>query len=148
MKSVNKLAFRKLKSNKFILIGLSLIVIIGVAFFVILFTISTRYGETTEQYFIEYAYADCTFYGSFDDGDLSSVKLQPGITSAEGRYVKDYRKGEVTFRAISLTENINKPYFYSGEMPSGKAECLILKKNADAMNIKIGDIITLKKRKV
>lgn len=143
VKSSSKLALRKFTKNKFLLMGLSLLVIIGVAFFVLLFTISTRYGETTEQYFLEYAYADCTFYGSFDSDNLNLVKQQPGITLAESRYVKDYRNGDITFRAISLTENINKPYIYTGEMPANQTQCLILKKNADAMNIKLGDTVTI-----
>ncbi|MDR0324506.1 MAG: hypothetical protein LBI19_00235, partial [Oscillospiraceae bacterium] len=89
MKSGLRLVFRKIRSHIPQLAGLVLLLIVGVCFYITLFTIVLRYEETAEQYFIEHSYADVTFYGAFSDESVRLLLQTDGIVSAEGRTVRD-----------------------------------------------------------
>jgi putative ABC transport system permease protein len=127
------------------LLGLILLLIVGVCFYITLFTIVHRYEETAERYFIDNAYADATFYGAFNAESVLILSEADGVKSAQGRNIRDFRnqENELIFRAVSLTGGINIPYIYEGRLPENKDECVLLKRNADAMNFVIGDSITL-----
>jgi putative ABC transport system permease protein len=119
------------------LLGLVLLLAVGVCFFITLFTIAWQLEETAEQYIFEHAYADVTFYGQFTDESVRLLSEQDGVRLAAGRNVRDFRQGgelERVFRVISLTDGINIPYIYEGRLPENANECVILKRNADAMN--------------
>ena len=148
MKSVLRLIMRKIQSHYPQLLGLLLLLAIGVAFFITLFSIALRYEETTEQFFIDHAYADVTFYGTFNDGNVRAVSELDGAVLARGRAVRDFREGEQVFRVISLTDGINIPYLYEGRMPQGETEGLILRRNACAMEISVGDTLHIRDRYV
>jgi putative ABC transport system permease protein len=135
------LSQRKARSHVAQFVCLILLLAVGICFFITLFTISMRYEETAEQYVIDYGYADTTFYGAFNDESAAQLKTQSGVTQAEGRVVTDFREGDITFRAVSLTDTINAPYLYEGRMPETSGECLLLKRNADAMGISTGGVI-------
>ena len=148
MKSVLRLIFRKIQSHYPQLLGLMLLLAIGVAFFITLFSIALRYEETTEQFFIDQAYADVTFYGAFTDESVTAISELNGVLLVQGRTVRDFRERERVFRVISLTDGINIPYLYDGRMPSNETEGLILRRNAYAMGISIGDILHIRDRYV
>ena len=101
MKSSLRLITRKIRLHIPQLAGLMLLLVVGVCFFVTLFTIVLRYEETAEQYFIDYSYADVTFYGSFNDENVRILSEQYGVLSAQGRMVRDFREGERIYRVIS-----------------------------------------------
>ena len=61
----------------------------------------------------------------------------------QGRMVRDFCEGEQIYRVISLTDGINIPYLYGGRLPENEAECILLRRNANALNLIIGDSITL-----
>jgi putative ABC transport system permease protein len=138
-RSIYKLIFRKMRGHLSQLLGMGLLVIVGVAFFITLTTIYRSYEENAEHLFKTQNYAEVTFYGSFADSDVEKVLEQGGIDQAQGRFVQDYKDGEVTLRVISLTNSINDPYLYEGTFPQTSVECLILKKHAVARQIEIGD---------
>jgi putative ABC transport system permease protein len=143
-KSTIKLLFRKIKKNLPQLICVALLITIGAGFFVTLSTIETKYEEATEQYFIDNKYADITYYGDFDETQVNSLNNYDKITLAEGRFVTDYRtESDSVIRVISLTNGVNIPYIYEGEMPVDNTQCLIVKRNAKALNKSIGDTITV-----
>lgn len=140
-----RLLTRKTRSHIPQLMGLMLLLMVGVCFFITLFTIVQRYEETAEQYFVDNAYADVTFYGAFDDESVKTISEQQGTILAGGRVVRDFRVGDMVFRAISLTDGLNTPYIYDGRMPEIDNECVLLRRNAVAMGLSIGDTITLGK---
>ena len=146
MKSAFRLARKKAKVHIPQFLGLMLLLIVGVCFYITLSTIVLRYEETAEQYFIDNAYADVTFSGAFDDDSVSLLGGSEGIISAQGRTVRDYREGERIFRVISLTDGVNVPYLYDGRFPSDETECIILKRNADSMGFSVGDKLNLGER--
>ncbi|MDR0896376.1 MAG: ABC transporter permease [Oscillospiraceae bacterium] len=138
-----RLSRRKTRTHIPQVLGLILLLMVGVCFFITLFTIVERYVETAEAYFDEYHYADMTFYGAFDDGSIEAVSGQPGAKAASGRMVRDYRAGERVFRVISLSEGLNLPYLYEGRLPQAADECLLLRRNATAMQLAIGDTLAI-----
>ena len=79
-----RLVLRKIRLHIPQLMGLMLLLVVGVCFFVTLFTIVLRYEETAEQYFIDHAYADVTFYGSFNDESVRVLAGQRGVHAAHG----------------------------------------------------------------
>lgn len=125
------------------LFGIMIIIAIGVCFLVTLYTIVLRFEETANQYFIDHAYANVTFYGAFDDESVSIISEFDGVLLAQGRRVHDFRENEKILRAISLTDDINILYLYSGRKPQDDMEGAILKRNAEAMSISIGDELTI-----
>jgi len=148
MKSTLRLIYRKIQSHVPQLLGLMLLLVIGVGFFITLSGIALRSEEVAEQYFIEQAYADVTFYGTFNDENVRAISELDGIILAQGRTVQDFREGEQIFRIISLTDGINIPFIYDGRTPLNETEGLILKSNAYAMGIAIGDTLNIRDRYV
>jgi len=143
MKSGIRLINRKIRSHIPQLLGLILLLTIGVCFFITPMTIALRYEETAEQFLSDYVYADVTLYGSFNDEYVESISENSGIRSVQGRTVRDVRYGERIIRVVSLTEGINNLHIYDGRIPSNETECIILKRNAEAMGFSIGDNLTL-----
>ncbi|MCL2809529.1 MAG: ABC transporter permease, partial [Treponema sp.] len=148
-----RLVQRKIKRHIPQLLGLVLLLIVGVCFFITLFTIVLRFEETAEQYFIDNSYADITFYGTFNEEDVKELSNLDGVLSAQGRTVRDFREGgryaifstvrnECIYRAITLTD-INIPYIYEGRMPTNETECILLRRNARALGFSIGDKLRL-----
>lgn len=142
-KSALRLICKKIRSNMPQLLGLIVLLTVGAAFFITLFTITLRYEETAEQFFIEHAYADITIHGVFDDEGVRRISETDGVLLARGRNVRDFREGEQIFRAISLTDGINTPLIYEGRLPHSESETVILRRNADAMGLLVGDSITI-----
>ncbi|MCL2696878.1 MAG: FtsX-like permease family protein [Oscillospiraceae bacterium] len=138
-----RITARKMRVHVPQLLGLVLLLAVGVCFFITLFTIMLRYEETAEQYMNDYAYADVTFYGIFDDESVRVLSETDGVYAARGRSVRDFRvpEDERIFRAVSLMDGINLPYFYQGRPPENAGECILLKRNADAMKLGIGDTV-------
>ncbi|MCL2018912.1 MAG: ABC transporter permease [Oscillospiraceae bacterium] len=138
------IAVRKMRSHIPQLLGLILLLTVGVCFFITLFTIVFRYEETAEKYISDYDYADVTFYGRFNDESVKALRERGVI--AEGRTVQDFRdlgENALIFRAVSLTNNVNIPYIYEGVLPENSDECLLLKRNAAALGIAVGDMVTI-----
>ena len=137
------LLFAKVKSNIPQIIGLVFLILIGVSFYITLFSIVDRYEETAEQYFNDHSYADLTLYGLFNKESIDQLMELDGIKLAQGRFVYDYRENERVYRAISLTNIINTPYIYEGRFPSNDTEILILKRSATAMSLALDDTIII-----
>jgi putative ABC transport system permease protein len=140
-KTMIRLMFRKMRHQLPQLIGMGLLVLIGAAFFVTLYTIYLSYDEHANQLFTSQGYADVTYYGSFDGNDVTTVEAKDGIRKAHGRIVQDFREKDVTLRVISLTDGINMPYIYNGILPKASNECAVIKKHAEARDIGLGDTI-------
>ena len=142
-KSVLRLERRKTLSLMVQLIGLFVLLVVGSGFYITLFTISERYEQTAEQFFKDQAYADFTLYGNFSEKSVELAEGQDGVKLARGRTVRDYHESDGTLRAISLTDGVNIPYLYEGRLPRDSSECLMLRRNAEAMGYAIGDKLTL-----
>ncbi len=142
-KSIFRLIFRKLHHHLPQLIGMALLVLVGAAFFVTLYTIYLSYDDRANQLFETQGYADVTYYGSFDSNDVVVVAEKSGIRQTQGRNVQDIRDGDITLRVVSLTDGINTPYLYEGVLPTNPNECAVLSKHAQARGIGIGDIMTV-----
>ncbi len=138
-KSIFRLTLKKIRGHLPQLLGMGLLVVIGVAFFVTLYTIFLSYEYNAEQLFTDQNYADVTFYGYFDESDVEKILALKEIKTAQGRRVQDFKDGDITLRVISLTNGINTPYIYEGRLPQAPDECLLLKKYAQAKDIKQGD---------
>jgi len=143
MKSTFRLILRKTLSHIPQLVGLVLLLAVGVCFFITLFTIVRRFEETAERYFVDQAYADATLYGTFDAGSVRRLSEIDGVFLARGRNVRDFRDEERILRAISLTDGVNVPFLYEGRMPESETECVLLRRNALAMGLGMGDCLTL-----
>ncbi|MCL1788261.1 MAG: ABC transporter permease, partial [Defluviitaleaceae bacterium] len=142
-KSMFRLVCKKSKSNAPQLLGLMLLLVVGVGFYITLFTITWGYENAAKQYLIDHAYADVTIHGAFDYEHVRMVSELEGIVLAQGRNVRDFREGEQIFRIISLTNGINIPFIYEGRRPYNAHEMMILKRNAQAMGLSLGDSLTL-----
>ncbi len=148
MKTRIKLSLRKVRHHIPQFVGLMLLIFIGSLFFVTVFTLKLQYERGTEEYFEENAYADITYYGMFSDREVTLLYDQADISSAEGRIVEDIRRGDAIFRIITTTTAMNKLHLYDGALPQGRSDGVILKRNADAMGIAIGDTLTLGNQKI
>lgn len=147
-KSIFRLIFRKLRRHLPQLIGMTLLVLVGTAFFVTLYTIYLSYEDHANELFQTQGYADVTFYGEFDSDDVAVVEEEASIQQVQGRNVMDFRDGDITLRAITLTEGINTPYLYEGVLPVNSNECAVLNKHAQARNINFGDKMTVDGREL
>jgi len=148
MKSSSRLIFRKMRNFIPQMLGIILLLTVGVVFFVTLFTIVTRYEETAERFIQENSYADVTFYGAFNYEDVRLLAELDSVLLAEGRVVRDFRNDEQIIRAISLTEEINTLHLYDGRLPINEIEGVLLKQNAKAMNLTVGDAIVVGNREL
>lgn len=150
MKTENKLLLRKIKKQLPQLFSAVLIIAIGVGFFVTLKTVLYQYQKMSEKYFEDYVLADYTVYGiKFDKSHVEKVSAIEGVKTVQGRFVSDFRSGDATLRVVSTTlkDNlINKPYMFEGRFIENDNECLILRKYADAHDLKINDSVELKIR--
>jgi len=146
MRMFFRLMFRKMSHNLPQLIGIGLLVMVGTAFFVTLYTIYLSYDDHANELFRNQGYADVSYYGSFDGDDVAAVTARPGIRKAQGRFVRDFRDGDVTLRTVSLTDGINMPYLYEGVMPETSNECAVLNKHARARGIGVGDTMMVNGR--
>ena len=142
-KSTFRLIRRKTKNNIPQLLGLVLLLAVGVGFFITLFTITLRYEVTAEQFLADHAYADITVHGRFSNESVRLVSQIEGVVLAQGRNVRDFREDEQIFRAISLTDDINTPFIYDGRLPLNESEIVILRRNANAMGLSLGDNLAL-----
>jgi putative ABC transport system permease protein len=145
-KTVTRLTIRKMRGHLAQLVGMALLVLVGSAFFVTLYTIYLSYDGNASAFFKSQGYADVTFYGSFDAGDVREAAQAEGVREARGRAVRDFRDGDITLRAVALTGGINAPYLYEGTFPSEAGECALIKKHAEARGIKVGDTLTVSGR--
>lgn len=148
MTSSSRLALRKMRLYLPQLTGIILLLAVGVAFFVTIFTIVWRYEETAEEFFANHNYADVTFYGSFHDEDVRSLSALDGLVVSAGRVVRDFRNDEQIIRAISLTEEINTLLLYDGSLPSNELEAVLLQQNANAMGLAVGDTVVVGTREL
>ncbi len=142
-RTVLRLAIRKIRGHLPQLLGMGILIVIGVTFFVTLYTIYLCYRQKAEALFLTQNYAGVTFYGSFSEEEVEKVRAQEGIDNALGRRVQDYKEGDVTLRIISLTQGINIPYLYEGSLPENAQECALIKKYARAKGIQVGDTVTV-----
>lgn len=138
-----KLAMRKIKGHLTQFICTMFLVAIGIAFFVTLYTIYYRYNQQTEALFADYHYADVTYYGSFDVDDIAAISETGDVEAVALRKVQDIENDGIIYRIVTLTEEINEPYYYQGQAPVGLFECLIVNQAAQAMGYELGDVITL-----
>ncbi len=145
---IRKLITRQLLRRAAHHIGLVVLLGVGIGFFLTAFTITVRYEESAEEYFTGQHLADVTLYGSFDDQDVRRLSQMAGVTAAEGRIVADYRLGERVFRTTSLTDGINLPFVYEGRLPTEPTEGALLKRNAEAMGLAVGDTIGLEPNRI
>lgn len=141
-----KLILRKIKGHLPQFISTTLLVMIGTAFFVTLYTIYYSYNNKAEELFDKNNYADITYYGNFRQEDIDEIIGNEGIESAALRKVQDIESDGVTYRIITLTEGINDPYFYQGELPKFPSECLIINNSAKAKGYKPGDVIKISEK--
>jgi len=148
MKASARLTLRKMRLYIPQLLGIILLLTVGVGFFVTLFTIVIAYEETAEQFIEDHNYADVTFYGSFNYEDVELLAEFDGVLFSVGRVSRDYRNDEKIIRAISLTDEINTLYLYDGRFPNDEMECILLKQNANAMGLAVGDAIVVGNREL
>lgn len=137
---------RKIKGHLPGYLGIALLITVGVAFFITLFTIAFRYEQAAESYLQDFRYPDVTVYGKFTQEDVSKIRALNGIDMAKGRHVKDYRDGEIIYRVISFTEEMNLPWYYGGTVPQNTGECLILQRNAAALGLQQKDTLQVNGR--
>jgi len=147
-RSMFRLLFRKMRHHLPQLTGMGLLVMVGTAFFVTLYTIYLSYDDHANRLFRNQHYADVTFYGSFDDNDVAAVTAHENIRLARGRFVRDFREGDVTLRAISLTDGVNTLYLYEGMIPAASDECAVISRHAQARGIELGDTILVDGREL
>lgn len=143
-----RLMFRKMRRQLPHLTGICLLVLVGAAFFVTLYTVYLSYDQHANQLFESQGYADVTYYGIFHEDDVAKIKSQPGIRQAQGRAVRDFQEGDMTLRVVSLTDGINMPYLYEGKIPAVPNECAVIRRHAEARDIGLGDAITVDGRRL
>lgn len=111
--------------DKFLL--LSLIIMIGVAFFVGITSSYLMMDYSVQQYEEKSNLRDIVVYSSlgFEDTDITSLKEQLPDTIIEGAYFKDvYIDGQI-FRLNSIQEKLNQVTLLEGRMPETSSEILM-----------------------
>lgn len=144
MNKQQKLMFRKTKKNLPQLLGMGILILVGVCFFLTMFTLKERYQERAEAYFHTNKYADFTAYGSFSKDQVKELNKNENVQIAAGRRVSSVRKDGLFLQLIEITGEVNALHIYDGVLPKNKEETAILKRFAEAHGLQVGDQIEVK----
>ncbi len=138
---------RMLKKNLGRFTLLTLIVALGVSFYVGIKSTPLIMGYSIDKYNDEYKLMDLTVYSAygFNDDDIDAIKNIDGVSNAYGNNFLDVltvRDGtKVVARIHSLSSDVNLIKLIEGRMPINSNECVVEEKQLLTSGFKIGDII-------
>ena len=146
----NRDTFRLIKRTKKRFLTLFVIVIIGVAFMIGLFSSSPYLQYSVDAYDREYNLMDVQLYSSygFCDEDIEAIKDTRGVKDAEGTHFVDVfaTTGDEHVFVTRLQEadlDINQTKLIEGRLPKKPNEALVINALYET-RFKIGDKVTVK----
>ncbi len=148
MKKIDAKVLRNLKEHKGQYIAITLLITIGITIFLAFDLAVYNLRDTVDTYYEDYSLSDLYVYGlNLENAEekissLNDVQESELRGVYEGKAVFDEDTAKLKF--ISVTEDINKVYVESGDINIGKDEILLFKRFADAREINVGDLLTIR----
>ncbi len=156
-KNIFKDTFREIKNNKKKFISLSLIILIGVGFYVGLKSTSYDMLKTAKDYYKETNLMDIKLasMAGFSDNEVSTIKSIKNVDEVMGVKTTDANikidSKSYVIKAININKNIdtnskdyiNKLVLTKGKYPTTINEGLVEEKLLNDTSLKIGSLITL-----
>ncbi|MCI6271761.1 MAG: FtsX-like permease family protein [Erysipelotrichaceae bacterium] len=129
--------------DKFVL--LSLIVAIGVAFFVGVKSSSPIMANSINYYNKNFKLMDITIFSpyGFDDNDINSIKGISGISGVYGKNFIDAFVGNKVIRVHDISSDVNNVKVVAGRLPNNINECVVEEGQIIFDGFKINDVINL-----
>ena len=140
-------ALRSIKKQKISFISIVLMLVLGVSVFIGADFGALSIKDALSEYFVESSYRDIEVISPLllNDDDLTRIKSIEGVQEVEGNYQVPVEVSvgniSVDVRVVSNSALFNKVNLVEGNIPWEDDECLVEKKLADKLNLKIGDII-------
>lgn len=148
-KTLRKELLREIRSSSNRFLSIFVMVALGVMFLVGLRSAAPDMRNTSDHYFDASQLYDLQILSTLGltEGDIAAFSRTEGVEAAEGGWSVDamLSLGEVqkVVKAMSLSENFDIPVVLEGRLPERAAECAIDRKLQTAMEIGIGDTVTL-----
>ena len=100
------------------------------------------------RYYEKYNQADVVINSTklLSDEDVKKIKEVPGVEDVETCWKIDgYIKMDemINVKVVSLTNNISKVNLISGRLPENNTECVVQEDDAKAMDLELGDTVTI-----
>ncbi|MDR1329414.1 MAG: ABC transporter permease [Oscillospiraceae bacterium] len=135
---------RDIKAAKGQYIAITLVVALGVAFYVGLASASSSVRANVDAFYEEQKLADLwAVFPSADDSVIEQIRALPDVLAADGRFtgVASFGESEFAVRSLPETPSVNIPAVKSGRLPIGAGECNIDGEYADANGLSAGDML-------
>ena len=150
MKKINVKSFRDLFQNKFQLLAVMIVVILGSMLYIGFSSTADIEEDYINNYYEEYNLPDLwVYYQSISEEQAEKIKDVNGVKDILLRYQDrftvdsfDYQS-ELSLMTYNSESNISTPYIVSGSLPSDTYDIVIDKEYAEANDIKKGDKIKI-----
>ena len=150
MKKLYIKSFRDLLKNKFQLLAVMIVVILGSMLFIGFSSTADIEKDYIDKYYSESNLPDLwLYYQSISKEKANELKEIDGVkdilTRYENRFCVDSfeYQSELTLMSLDKSSDISNPYIVSGKLPSDNHDIAIDKEYAKANNIKLGDKIVI-----
>ena len=137
--------FREIRRTKKRFLSLLIMNLLAVGFLAGLRMTAPDMQKTVDEYYDRQHLMDVRIVSSLGltDEDLEAVSKLEGVEAAEGSHSFDGRVRDETVTVFSLPRQINRLDLLEGRMPEAPTECVTEQKIADALDVGIGDTITI-----
>ena len=139
--------FRDVRTAKGQYIAITLVILLGVAFYCGVMSASSGVGANMDDFYENQKLADFWVkVPNAEDEVLEQIRELLNIEAADKRATFTGISGEREFIIHTLTENpgVNIPFIESGRFPENSGECIVDRGYAAVHDIKIGDILHIK----
>lgn len=140
---------REIKLNFSRFLSITLIVVLGVAFFSGLRAAKPAMQASADKQYDSENLMDIRVAGTLGmtDKDVDALKKVDGVQDAEGTYEQDFLcdtgNSEAVTKVMSLNDGISLVRVSEGRFPQGYNECIADRSFLDATGYKIGDTVKL-----
>lgn len=144
-----KHCIRKIKETVSRYFSILILVMLGIAFFTGMNSISPDMKETAIQYLNDKTAYDIQVFSplGLTNDDITAIKSVDGIENVYPAYtidvlIKDNDK-DIAIRTNSITNDVNKIEITSGELPKALDECVVDDRMVQEFGSKVGDVIEI-----
>ena len=142
-------ALRNIWKQKVSFLSIVVIAALGVTMFLGIDFSASAVRENASSFYNEKNFRDVELVSTLllSENDLNAILSTDGVIDAEGVYLTDAKASandkRTNVEVLSLTERINLPVLYEGRLPSSDKECAVERSAAEALNISLGDTVTI-----